>query len=142
VLGLMSHSSHDQDGWLASAFTEILRAELAAAAGLHLIPVEAAERVSAELSPAPARGLSKDGLAWARKALGTDLVVAGSLVAAGPGPEAPLHVELLVQCTRSRRVLAAVTRSGARRDLPALASRTAREVLRALGSGPKTATIG
>jgi hypothetical protein len=38
-------------------------------------------------------------------------------------------------------VLAAVTRSGARRDLPALASRTAREVLRALGAA-NTATIG
>jgi DNA-binding winged helix-turn-helix (wHTH) protein len=132
VLRLMSHSSGDQDGWLASAFTEMLRAELAAAAHLRLIPVETVERVAAELSPPPALGLSAERLVWLRQALGTDLVVAGSLVAAGPGPEAHLRVDLLIQCTRSREVLAAVTRSAARRDLPDLASLTAGDVLRSL----------
>jgi hypothetical protein len=72
---------------------------------------------------------------WVRNALGTDLVVAGSLVATGPGPDAHLRVDLLIQCTRSREVLAAVTRRGPRRDLTELASRTAREVRRALGVG-------
>jgi DNA-binding winged helix-turn-helix (wHTH) protein len=137
VLRLMSHSSDDQDDWLATAFTEMLRAELAASAGLRLIPVETVERMAAELSPPPAMGLSADSLVWVRRSLGTDLVVAGSLVAAGPGPEAPLRVDLLIQCTRSHDVLAAVTRSGLRRELPLLASSAAGEVLGVLGTAPR-----
>ena len=132
LLRLMSHPSDDQDGWLASAFTEMLHAELAAADRLRLLPVETIERVAAELSPPPAMALPADRLAWVRRVLGTDLVVAGSLVAAGPGPDAHLSVHLLIHCARTRQVLASVTHRGRRHDLPGLASGTAREVLRTL----------
>jgi hypothetical protein len=132
LLRFMSHPSQDQDGWLASAFTEMLHAELAAAERLRLLPVETVERVAAELSPPPSLDFSADRLAWVRRALGTDLVVAGSLVAAGPGPDAQLSVHLLIHCARTRRVLASVTHRGRRHDLPGLASGTAREVLRSL----------
>jgi len=61
-------------------------------------------------------------------------VVAGALVAAGSGQDAGLRVDLLVQCTRSRQIIATVSESGTRRELAELATRTGHELRLALGA--------
>jgi DNA-binding winged helix-turn-helix (wHTH) protein len=134
VLRLRTHSGDARDGWIAEALTEILRAELAGSPSLRLVPAETIEREAADLSPPRVLSLSAESLSRLRDRMGGDTVVAGALVAAGPGPEAWLRVDLLVQCTHSRAVTAALTHSGLRRDLPELAGRAERDLRRLLAS--------
>lgn len=134
ILRLRTHSGDASDGWIADAFTEILRAELAASPSLRLVPAETIDREVADLSPPRVLSLSSQSLTRLREHVGGDTVVAGALVAAGPGPDAGLRVDLLIQCTRSRGVTATLTLSGLRRDLPALAGRAARELRRVLAA--------
>lgn len=141
VLRLRTHSGDPGDDWIADAFTEILRAELAGSPLLRLVPAETIEREAADLSPPRVLSLSAQSLARLRERIGGDTVVAGALVAAGPGPDSWLRVDLLVQCTHSRAVTEALTHSGLRRDLPEIAGRAARDLRRVL-SGRRTARAG
>jgi DNA-binding winged helix-turn-helix (wHTH) protein/TolB-like protein len=134
LLPLRTHSGDPEDGWIAAAFTEMLRAELSLSHVLRLVPADTTERLVRELAPPPVLTLSARGLSRVRQKLGGDWVVSGALVAAGPHDDAGLRVDLLVQCTESREILATVTRSGTRGELTRLASRAGSELRRALGA--------
>jgi hypothetical protein len=134
ILRLRAYSGDARDGWIADAFTEILRAELAGSPSLRLVPAETIDREVADLSPPRVLSLSAQSLARLRERVGGDTVVAGALVAAAPGPDAWLRVDLLVQCTRSRGATGTLTQTGLRRDLPALAGRAARDLRRMLAA--------
>jgi DNA-binding winged helix-turn-helix (wHTH) protein len=133
LLRLRHHSGDPGDGWITEALTEMLRAELASSTGFRLVPAETVERHAADLSPPPVHTLSPQSLDRVRH-LGGDWVVAGALVAAGSGEDAGLRVDLLVQCTKSREIIAAVTESGIRRDLTELAARAGHELRLALAA--------
>jgi DNA-binding winged helix-turn-helix (wHTH) protein/TolB-like protein len=133
LLRLRSHSGDPQDGWIADAFTEMLRAELATSTGFRLVPAETVQLLH-DLSPPPAMTLSAQSLSRVRHMLGGEWVVAGALVAAGAGEDAGLRVDLLVQCTKSREIIGSVTQSGTRRELNQLASRAGHDLRTALGA--------
>lgn len=141
ILRLRTHSGDPADGWIADAFTEMLRAELEGTESLRLVPAETIEREAGDLSPPRVLSLSAQSLSRLRERTGGDTIVAGSLVAAGPGQDARLRVDLLVQCTRSRAVTAALTHNGVRRELPELATRVARDLRRVLSEW-KRSTAG
>lgn len=134
LLRLRSHSGDPEDSWIAEAFTEMLRTEMSAYAGFRLVPAETVQRFARDLSPPPVLTLSAQSLSRVRHTLGGEWVVAGALVAAGSGQDAWLRVDLLVQCTESREIIATVTESGTRREVTELASRASRELHAALGS--------
>jgi DNA-binding winged helix-turn-helix (wHTH) protein len=134
LLRLRSHSRDPQDGWIADAFTEMLRAELAASPGFRLVPAETVQGLVRELSPPPAMTLSAQSLARVRHLVGGEWVVAGALVTAGSGEDARLRVDLLVQCTQSREIIGTVTQSGLRRELTDLASRAGHDLRASLGA--------
>jgi DNA-binding winged helix-turn-helix (wHTH) protein len=134
LLPLRTHSGDPEDGWIAAAFTEMLRAELAVSGMPRLVPAEGMDRMARDLSSPSALTLSARGLARVRQTLGGDWVVSGALVAAGSHDGAGLRVDLMVQCTESREILATVTRSGTRGELTRLASRAGSDLRRALGA--------
>ena len=144
LLRLRSHSGDPQDGWIADAFTEMLRVELATSPALRLVPAETVQGLVRELSPPPAMTLSAQSLARVRHLVGGEWVVAGALVTAGSGEDARLRVDLLVQCTQSREIIGTVTQSGLRRELTDLASRAGHDLRASLGAahsrlGPEAA---
>jgi DNA-binding winged helix-turn-helix (wHTH) protein/tetratricopeptide (TPR) repeat protein len=122
VLGFQDLSGRPESGWLSTAVSEMLSAEIAAGEQLRLVPAENVARLTKFRRPDVAGTLSRDTLAGLRSSLGADLVLSGSyVVVPSPGKEA-LRFDVTLQDSASGNVLATVTETGNATDLFALVS--------------------
>jgi eukaryotic-like serine/threonine-protein kinase len=140
VLGFRSLTGRGRVAWLSTALAEMLAAELAAGAGLRLIPGENVWRAKLDLGLPQVDTLAPDTLRRLRDHLGADLVVLGSYFAAG-GDAGVLRWHVSLQDTRRGRTLLTQTETASEKTLLEVVGRTGERLREHLGSQRLSPTV-
>ncbi len=135
VLGFRDLAPRDGTGWLSTAATEMLGAELGAGEAVRII---AADDVAREHVALPAGTLSADALGRLRRHLGSDLVVSGSYLSVAAPPIGRLRFDVVVQNAATGEVLVAVSQTGSESDVLDLIAILGRTLRSRLGLPPTT----
>jgi eukaryotic-like serine/threonine-protein kinase len=133
VLGFKNLSGRADAAWLSTALSEMLSTELGVAGPLRVLPGEVVSRAKSELALDDSDAFGAGTLGRLRSRLGADLVVLGSFVALGGGPQARLRLDLRVQDTAEGESLAALRHEGTESGLFELVSRVGEALRRTLG---------
>ncbi len=123
VLGFNNVSGRADDVWLATAFSEMLRTELAGGEKLRL--VSGADVVNLHLSsPWPQTGaLDQASAERIGGALSSDLLVLGSYTTIGRADRTQLRIDVRLQEAKSGEILAELAETGSSQDLFRIVSR-------------------
>jgi len=135
VLGFRNLSGRSDVAWLSTALSEMLNTELAAGEQLRTIPGEDVARMKIELSLPDTDSLAADTLARVHNSLGASLVVLGSFVEVGKGPDTQLRLNLRLQDAASGETLASVSQTGTERQLFEIVDRVSIELRGTLEAG-------
>lgn len=122
VLSFSNLSQEPGLAWLSTALAELLTTDLGGGRELRLIPRETVVRAEVELAVPGARTLAPDTLTRLRSLLGSDLVVLGSFLPAGPG-EGGLRLDVSLQETASGETRLSYSENGSEEELGTLVSR-------------------
>jgi eukaryotic-like serine/threonine-protein kinase len=133
VLGFRNLSGRSDAAWLSTAFAEMLTSELTAGEQMRAIAGENVARMKIELKLMETDSYAKDTLARIKKNLGTDLIVVGSYVVAGPAQERKVRLDLRVQTTEAGETVASVSDTGIEDDLLDFVSRVGTRLRTDLG---------
>ncbi|HET7451889.1 MAG TPA: tetratricopeptide repeat protein, partial [Thermoanaerobaculia bacterium] len=117
VLGFRNLSGRPDAGWLSTAVSEMMSAELAAGEKLRLVPAESVSRVGGVRSPPSAGTLSRETLANLRASLDADMVLSGSYVAIPSADGGALRFDMTLQDTGTGESLVTVTETGSAGNL-------------------------
>ena len=123
VLGFKNSSGKADLAWLSTAFSEMLRTELAAGGQLRIVSGESVARMKLELAVPDADTLATDTLDKIRRNLGTDYVVVGSYLFAGSGEGRTVRLDFRLQDAADGETVAAASESGTEADLFAIVAR-------------------
>jgi DNA-binding winged helix-turn-helix (wHTH) protein/tetratricopeptide (TPR) repeat protein len=96
VLPFKNLSGDAADGWISTAFSEWLTAELQAGGDLSVIPGENVAYMSRDLSLPPDDTYSRENLSRIRKNLSADLLVLGSFAVSGEKTDQKLRVDVRI----------------------------------------------
>jgi eukaryotic-like serine/threonine-protein kinase len=136
ILGFQNLSGRPDDGWLATALSDMLSTELAGGEKLRLISAEdiANLRQSAPWSIAD----TLDGSTSARigSALNSDVLVLGSYMVIGAGDHAQLRLDVRMQDAKTGEILAENAEVGSTQELFRLTSRIGMQLRSHLGVEP------
>ncbi|MGK2859326.1 MAG: protein kinase domain-containing protein [Thermoanaerobaculia bacterium] len=135
VIGFKDLSGKPENRWMSTAFSEMIRTELAAGEKLRLVSGEDTARVRHELELEGRDSYSKETLATIRESLGADYVVAGSYVALGSGQGGRLRLDLRVQAARPGETIKAISESGSEVELLAMVASAGTKLRSAFGQG-------
>jgi eukaryotic-like serine/threonine-protein kinase len=133
VLGFQNLSGREQEAWLSTALSEMLRTELAAGEKLRIISGEEVARAKQELSWKSAGSLSKDGMAKVTQDFGPDLIVVGSYTVIGDEGSLKLRLDARIQDTKSGEVIAEIAETGPETNLFDLVLRAGARLRQSLG---------
>ena len=136
VLGFQNVSGRADAAWYSTAFSEMLRTELAAGDQLRIIEGETVDRMKGDLHLAETDSLARDTLKRIQKMVGADYVLLGSFTELGPASGGQIRLDLRVQDTRSGDTLAAVAETGTVDRMFDLVSRAGASVRPKLGIPP------
>ena len=117
VLGFRNVSGRAEDGWMATAFSEMLSTELAAGEQLRLVPGEdvANLRIS---SPWPQTDtLDQTTTARISGALNSDVLVLGSYTTIEKADRAQLRLDIRLQDAKTGEILVELAETGGSQDL-------------------------
>lgn len=120
VLLFRDLSARPDTGWLSTAVSEMMSAELADGDRLRLIPGESIARFGRTGPPPAPGGLSRETLKKLRGALGADFVLSGSYVALGSPAAEEIRLDMTLQDAATGESVAAAIAAGRERDLFAL----------------------
>lgn len=134
VVGFRNLSGRPEDAWLATAFAEMLSADLAQGTGLRAVPGEDVARMLRELRLPEAQPPSRDALGRIARNAGADWVVSGSFVVL-PGDERRLRLDARVDDTASGEIVASASRAGRESDLFELVGAVGDDLRASLGFG-------
>jgi DNA-binding winged helix-turn-helix (wHTH) protein/tetratricopeptide (TPR) repeat protein len=132
VLGFRDLSARRETAWLATAFSEMIGADLSADGRVRPVSSEEVGRLQRELGMAAPQTLGAATLERVRKGLGADLVVVGSYLALEGGGQ-PVRLNLEVQDAGSGETVATIAEEGRREELFDLVARASDEVRGRLG---------
>jgi eukaryotic-like serine/threonine-protein kinase len=133
VLGFRNLSGRPEEGWLSTAFAEMLSTELEAGEKLRLVSGEDVARIKLDLPLADADSLSRDTLVRLHKDLNSDLIVLGSYTALGDKPGTRIRLDLRLQDTVAGETIADVAVVGSEADLFDMASQAGSRLREKLG---------
>ncbi len=133
VLGFRNLSGRPEEGWLSTAFAEMLTTELEAGEKLRLVSGEDIARTKLDLPLADADSLSRTTLARLHKDLDSDLIVLGSYTALGEKPGTRIRLDLRLQDTAAGETIADVAVVGSEADLFDMASQAGSRLREKLG---------
>ena len=136
VLGFQNVSGHADVAWYSTAFSEMLRTELAAGDQLRIVEGETVDRMKSDLHLPESDSLAGDTLKRVQKMVGADYVVVGSFTELGKEAGGQIRLDLRVQDTRSGETLAAVAETGTVEKMFDLVSRAGASVRPKLGLPP------
>ena len=129
VLSFKDLSGHAQTGWLATALTEILTAELAAGEQLRTVPPETVVRSQIELGLSNVESLPPGKLSEVRRNLDTDFILLGSyLYQAGQ-----IRLDLRLVDTAKGETVATVAETGTENNLIDLAAQVGQRLRQRFG---------
>lgn len=133
VLGFHNISGHPDDGWLSTAFSEMLRTELSGGEHLRLVSGEdvANLRVSSPWSQTDT--LDQETTARIGNALSSDLLVLGSYTTIGKSDRGQLRLDVRLQDARTGEILTEIAEIGAAQDLFQIVSRVGTKLRERLG---------
>jgi DNA-binding winged helix-turn-helix (wHTH) protein/TolB-like protein len=117
VLGFQNLSGRPDAGWLSTAVSEMMSAELAAGEKLRLVPAENVAHLGGVRFPAVVGTLSRETLANLRASLDADLVLSGSYVDISSSSGEAVRFDMTLQDTATGESLATVTETGNEGDL-------------------------
>jgi eukaryotic-like serine/threonine-protein kinase len=141
VMGFASASGNARDGWLSTAFTEMLSTELAAGDHLRTVPEEDVARAKLELALTNNKdSYGTDTLTKIRRDIGCDYVLTGSYLAIGPTGNGRVRLDARVQNAVTGDTVASFAVVGSQSDLFDLASRAGEQLRAKLGVGTLTST--
>jgi eukaryotic-like serine/threonine-protein kinase len=132
VLGFRNLAGRPDDGWLSTAFTEMLSTELAAGGGLRLVPGEDVARAKRELPLADEDTLAQATLERLRTNPGADVVVLGAYTLL-PGKTNRIRLDVRLQDTAAGEIIAEEALTGSEDKLFELASQAGVDLRRSLG---------
>ena len=133
VLGFQNVTGKAQDGWLATAFSEMLSTELAGGEKLRLTSGEDVANLRAS-SPWPQTGtLDQKTATRIGTALNSDLLVLGSYTTIDSSDGRKVRLDVRLQEARTGEVLTEAAESGGTQDLLLLVSRVGDKLRNRLG---------
>jgi len=138
VLGFQNVSGRSDAAWYSTAFSEMLRTELAAGDQLRIVEGEAVDRMKSDLRLPESDSLAGDTLKRVQKMVGADYVLLGSFTELGKDAGSQIRLDLRLQDTRSGETLAAVAETGTVDRMFDLVSRAGASVRPKLGLPPVT----
>ena len=133
VLGFKNSSGESNLAWLSTAFSEMLRTELAAGGQLRIVSGENVARMRLELDLPKIDTLATDTLEKIRSNLGTDYVVLGSYLAIGSEDARTVRLDFWLQDTIRGETIAASSERGSEADLFAIVARAGAHLRGELG---------
>ena len=136
VLGFQNVSGRADAAWYSTAFSEMLRTELAAGDQLRIVEGETVDRMKSDLHLAETDSLARDSLQRIQKMVGADYVLLGSFTELGKDAGGQIRLDLRVQDTRSGDTLASVAETGTVDRMFDLVPRAGASVRPKLGAPP------
>lgn len=144
VLGFHNLSGKADDGWLATAFAEMLSTELAAGEKLRLVSGEDVANLRLSSPWPPTDTLDQKTTARIGGALNSDLLVLGSYSTIGRPDREQLRVDVRLQVAKTGEILSEIAEIGSRQDLFQVVSRISGKLRDRLGvprpEGPEEAS--
>jgi eukaryotic-like serine/threonine-protein kinase len=123
VLGFHNMSGRAEDGWLATAFSEMLSTELASGEKLRLVSGEDVANLRLSSPWSQTDTLGQETTARIGTALNSDLLVLGSYTNIGAADRRQLRLDVRLQDARTGEILTEVAESGSGQDLFRITSR-------------------
>jgi DNA-binding winged helix-turn-helix (wHTH) protein/tetratricopeptide (TPR) repeat protein/TolB-like protein len=112
VLGFQNVSLRPEAAWYSTAFSEMLRTELAVGDQLRIIEGENVDRMKSDLHLAETDSLARDTLQRVQKMVGADYVLLGSYTELGRESGGQIRLDLRVQDAHSGETVVAVAETG------------------------------
>jgi DNA-binding winged helix-turn-helix (wHTH) protein/TolB-like protein len=136
IVAFNNLSQNAKDAWLGPALGEMLATEISAGGRLHALPDELVRPAGADL-PAPlAGGYASQSLSVLQRRLGSDYVLSGSYLVAGPADAPEVRLDLALQDARSGLALANLGRDAPVAELSAMVAAAGAELRARLGVTP------
>jgi DNA-binding winged helix-turn-helix (wHTH) protein/tetratricopeptide (TPR) repeat protein len=132
VVGFRNLTPRGAEGWVGTALTEMLAADLGAGGPFRLVPSDDVAGMRRDLGLQLDGPLGRAELSQIHRHLGSDWVIVGSYLLL-PGQDPPLRVDALLRDTATGETRAAVSRRGREEDLFRLSDSLAGDLRRALG---------
>jgi DNA-binding winged helix-turn-helix (wHTH) protein/tetratricopeptide (TPR) repeat protein len=133
VLGFHNLSAKVEDGWLATAFSEMLSTELAAGEKIRLVSGEDVANLRLTSPWSQTDTLGQETTARIGTALNSDLLVLGSYINVGRPERRQLRLDVRLQDARTGEILAEVAEIGSSQNFFQLISRIGAKLRDRLG---------
>ena len=133
VLGLHNISGKPEDGWLETAFSEMLSTELAAGEKLRLVPGEDVANLRLTSPWSRTDSLGPETAARIGTALNSDVLVLGSYASIEKPQSKQLRVDVRLQDARTGEILTELAEIGSSEDVFGLISRVGAKLRERLG---------
>ena len=133
VLGFHNLSAKVEDGWLATAFSEMLSTELAAGEKIRLVSGEDVANLRLTSPWSQTDTLGQETTARIGTALNSDLLVLGSYINVGRPERRQLRLDVRLQDARTGEIIAEVAEIGSSQDFFQLISRVGAKLRDRLG---------
>jgi DNA-binding winged helix-turn-helix (wHTH) protein/tetratricopeptide (TPR) repeat protein len=133
VLGFHNLSGQVDDGWLATAFSEMLSTELAAGEKLRLVSGEDVANLRLASPWSQSDTLGKETTARIGTSLNSDVLVLGSYASVGRPERSQLRLDVRLQDARTGEILAEVAEIGSSQNFFQLISRIGAKLRDRLG---------
>ncbi|MBV9340057.1 MAG: protein kinase, partial [Acidobacteria bacterium] len=133
VLGFKDLKASSETAWLSTALSEMLSTELAAGPSLRVISGEEIAHLKSDLVLREGESYSAPTLRRIQQRVGSDLVVVGSYLDAGPSQGGEVRLDLQVQDAHRGETVATVSETGRDTQLLSLISQTGSDLRTRLG---------
>jgi DNA-binding winged helix-turn-helix (wHTH) protein/tetratricopeptide (TPR) repeat protein len=133
VLGFHNLSGKADDGWLATALSEMLSTELAAGEKLRLVSGEDVANLRLSSPWSSTDTLDKKSTARIGSALNSDLLVLGSYATVGRPDREQLRLDVRLQAAKTGEILSEIAEIGSRQDVLQLVSAIGEKLRSRLG---------
>jgi eukaryotic-like serine/threonine-protein kinase len=142
VLNFKNLSGRKDEDWISTGLAEMLAAELAEGEELRVVPGENVGRMHLDLALPPSDSYAAETLAKIRTHLGADLVLTGSYLVLGEGPNRKIRVELHIQNAREGGTDTVLSENGTESDLADMVTAGASGLREKLGLESASPTMG
>lgn len=133
VLGFRNLSGHAEDGWLATALSEMLSTELAGGDKLRLVSGEDVANLRASSPWSQTDTLDQDTTERIGAALNSDVLVLGSYMTIGRSGRGQLRLDVRMQDAKTGEILTEIAEIGSSQDLFRLVARVGQNLRERLG---------